>query len=399
MDSLEQAANCFQQALEFFEKIGHSYYIANLLMQLGKVKIKSAQYTEAVALLKRSEEISERYNYQVILLDACLYLSEAYSNLEPKSLSYFYLNKFRTINQLVVMGGGNQQQIDNFQTKYETLEQQLEIERQQTEIEQQRIRLFLSVGGLIVLLLLLAMLVYIFMLRTRRNNQLAEINDIKDKFFSIISHDLKNPVIAQRDALYTLADLAHQLDTNTLTDYLRKVVKSADGLADLLKNLLDWAKIQTGHERFNSLSFNLIYSLLSDIMFVRNMAERKEIDLEVQYPPAATIIADANMIVTVVRNLLTNAIKFTAAEGKVSLHINENNGKYAVAVSDTGLGMTPEQVQNLFRIDRQLLREGTAGEQSSGLGLIVCRDMLRKHGSELHVESTEGKGSKFWFEV
>ena len=305
-------------------------------------------------MLKRSEEIAEKNNYQVIQLDACLYLSKAYSNLEPKSLAYFYLNKFRDINKSLVMGGGIQQQIDNFQTKYETLEQQLEIERQQTEIERQKARLLLSVGGLIALLLLLAMLVYIVMLRTRRNHQLAEINAIKDKFFSIISHDLKNPVIAQRDALHTLADLVHQLDTNTLADYLRKVVKSADGLADLLKNLLDWAKIQTGRERFNPLPFNLVSFLLPDITLVRNMAERKEIDFEVQSPPSAIVTADANMLVTVVRNLMTNAIKFTAAGGKVSLQISESNGKYSITVSDTGLGMAPEQVQNLFRIDRQL---------------------------------------------
>jgi signal transduction histidine kinase len=99
-----------------------------------------------------------------------------------------------------------------------------------------------------------------------------------------------------------------------------------------------------------------------------------------------------------VRNLLTNAVKFTGAGGKVSLHINENSGKYIVTVSDTGVGMSPEQLQNLFRIDRQHLRKGTAGEQSSGLGLIVCKEMLEKHGSLLNVESETGMGSKFWFE-
>ena len=243
------------------------------------------------------------------------------------------------------------------------------------------------------------MLVYIVILRTRRNRQLSEINAIKDKFFSIISHDLKNPVIAQREALQTLVECVHIMDTDTLSDFLRKILKSADGLTDLLKNLLTWAKIQTGRDIFHPVPFNLVSALQPDIEVVISMADNKEIVFEVQTPLIAVVNGDFNMLVTVVRNLLTNAVKFTASGGKVSLQINESKGKYYVSVSDTGVGMTHEQVQNLFHIDRQPLREGTAGEQSSGLGLILCHEMLRKHGCELQVESEEGKGSRFWFHL
>jgi signal transduction histidine kinase len=134
-------------------------------------------------------------------------------------------------------------------------------------------------------------------------------------------------------------------------------------------------------------------------VIIKSMAERKDIDFEAHTPSSAVITGDENMLVTVVRNLLTNAVKFTGAGGKVSLQITECNSKYIVAVSDTGVGMSPEQLQNLFRIDRQHLRKGTAGEQSSGLGLIVCKEMLEKNGSRLNVESEEGKGSRFWFEI
>ena len=398
LDSLEQAASCFQQALDFFEKRGQPYYTANILMQLGHLKVKSRQYVEAVELLKRSEEMAAKNNYLVIYLDACLYLSEAYSHLEPNSLSYYYLDRFRLVNQAVVKRE-NQQQIDNFQTRYETIEKQFEIERQQIEIERQKDRLLLFTGGLIASFLLLAMLVYIVILRTRRNRQLSEINAIKDKFFSIISHDLKNPVIAQRDALQTLVDYRDQLDANTLSEFIRKMLKSAEGLADLLKNLLDWAKIQTNREIFHPVPINLVSALQSDIEVIKSMAEHKEIVFEIEMPPTAVVTADPNMLVTVIRNLLTNAVKFTTAGGKVSLQINKCNDKYSVTVSDSGIGMTQEHVQNLFRLDRQLLREGTSGEQSSGLGLIVCHDILLKHGCKLHVESEEGKGSRFWFEV
>ena len=398
MDSIAQATDCYQKAFGYFEEKGQPYYMASLLMKLGKLKDISEQYAEAIALYKRCEEIAEKNNYLRIQHDAFMSLSETYDKIKDFASSYFYLKKYTVINDSIFKETG-QQQINDFQVKYETAEKQLEIERQQSEIARQKTRILLFAGGLIASFLLLAMLVYIIILRTRRNRQLSETHAIKDKFFSIISHDLKNPVIAQRDALQTLVDYRDQLDANTLSEFLRKMLKSAEGLADLLKNLLDWAKIQTDREIFHPVPINLVSVLQSDIEVIKSMAEHKEIAFEIEMSPTAVVTADPNMLVTVIRNLLTNAVKFTTAGGKVSLQINKCNGKYSVTVSDTGIGMTPQHVQNLFRLDRQLLREGTAGEQSSGLGLIVCRDMLHKHGCELRVESEEGKGSKFWFEV
>ena len=398
MDSIAQATDCYQKAFGFFEEKGQPYYMATLLMKLGNLKDVSEQYAEAIAFYKRCEEIAEKNNYLRIQRDAFLSLSETYDKFKDVASSHFYLKKYTVINDSIFKET-SQQQINDFQVKYETAEKQLEIERQQSEIARQKTRVLLSVGGLIASLLVLAMLVYIVMLRTRRNRQLSETNAIKDKFFSIISHDLKNPVIAQREALQTLAEYAHQMDANTLSAFFSKMLKSADGLADLLKNLLTWATIQTGRDMFQPVPFNLVTALQADIEVVKSMAERKDIVFKAQMPPTAIVTADANMIVTVIRNLLTNAIKFTSTGGHVLLQIKESKGKYSVAISDEGVGMTQEQVQNLFRIDRQQLHEGTAGEQSSGLGLIVCHDMLRKHGCNLYVESQEGKGSRFWFEV
>ena len=398
MDSIAQATDCYQKAFGYFEENGNPYYMASLLIKLGDLKDVSEQYSEAIALYKRCEEIAEKNNYLRIQRDVFISLSETYEKLKDIASSHFYLKKYTVINDSIFKET-SQQQINDFQVKYETAEKQLEIERQQSEIARQKTRVLLFAGGLFASFLLLAMLVYIVMLRTRRNRQLSEINAIKDKFFSIISHDLKNPVAAQREALQTLSEHAHMLDANTLSEFFRKMLKSADGLAELLKNLLSWAKIQTGRDMYLPVSFNLVAALQPDIEVVKSMAERKKIVFEVQMPHTVIVNADANMLVTVVRNLLTNAIKFTAEGGKVSLQVDASKKNVSVTVSDTGVGMNNEQVQNLFRIDRQLSREGTAGEQSTGLGLIVCRDMLQMHGCELHVESEEGKGSMFWFEV
>jgi len=302
--------------------------------------------------------------------------------------------------------------LQEMEVKYDVQQKQFEIERQQTEIERHRTRQFIFTGSLFAAGLLLAMLAIIVVLRTRRNralaernSALAEMNAIKDKFFSIISHDLKNPAVAQRDSLQMLSENVTQLDTNKLSLYLRNSLKLANGLVDMLTNLLNWAKIQTGRESYNPSTFNLIAALQPDIDVVKSMAERKTITFEAMTPPTLLITCDKNMLITVVRNLLTNAVKFTETGGKVTLDISPGRdaarhvSTYTFTVTDTGVGMTQEQMQNLFRIDRQQTREGTAGEHSSGLGLIVCRDLLQKHGSTLNIESEIGIGSRFWFEV
>jgi signal transduction histidine kinase len=158
---------------------------------------------------------------------------------------------------------------------------------------------------------------------------------------------------------------------------------------------------------FTPASFDLAAHLRNETALIGKMAEQKGVVLTVTLPETAVVTGDSNMLATVVRNLLTNAVKFTPAGGTVTLTVepfcNDRTRPaatgYTVAVSDTGTGMTPEQIQNLFRIDRQPSREGTAGEKGSGLGLIVCRELLEKHGSKLHIESGEGKGSMFRFEL
>ena len=407
LDSLGQAANCYQKALTFFEKTGHPFHIATTLQALGRTQVTQHKFPEAVTTLRRSLEIAERNKLLNVQLYSSLYLSEAYSFIESKPLSHFYLKEY-TLFKDSLFRQTTQQQLNDFQVKYETAEKQLEIERQQTEIERHQTRQFILVGGLIAAGLLLGLLVYNIRLRARRNQELAQMNAIKDKFFSIISHDLKNPAIAQRDALQLLAESGETWDAGTLSNYSRQLLKSANSLTDLLKNLLNWAQIQTGREIYHPVPFNLVAALQPDIDVIKSMAARKGITFEAHMPPSAIITGDENMLITVVRNLLTNAIKFTFggvhADGglkidNVSLHISETDSKYTISVTDTGVGMSPEQIQNLFRIDRQHSKRGTADESGTGLGLIVCHDMLQKHGSMLHVESQEGRGSRFWFEL
>jgi len=303
-----------------------------------------------------------------------------------------------------------QETVSEMQVKYET-------EKKQHIIDRQNMQLGLLAGGVAVSIAILVLLWYMLRLRNRRNSALTERNDAlaemnatKDKFFSIISHDLKNPALAQRDALQLLINNARSWNIDTLTDYYHELLKSADGQVELLYNLLNWAQVQTGRMAYTPATFTLS-DLLSDTALIRNMANSKGITLILPESQNALITGDRNMLSTVIRNLLTNAIKFTPAGGTVTLDISPNSGDtstvhrvpctlYRISVTDTGVGMNVETGRALsLRALSLQSRRGTAGEQGSGLGLIVCKELLEKHSSELHVESEEGKGSKFWFTI
>ena len=291
--------------------------------------------------------------------------------------------------------------VSEMEVKYETEKKENEIARQQNIISRHNTQRAILIGCVAVSMVFLLLLWYMLRLRKRHNKLLTEMNATKDKFFSIISHDLRNPAIAQRDAIQQLVNHAGSLNPDELTTYCNNLLKSADEEVELLQTLLSWAQIQTGRMAFNPVTFDLSKHLSNDISLIRKMAEFKRITITEQLPKQAPITGDINMIITVVRNLLTNAVKFTPVGGEITLTIepSSNNSKHFISVSDTGTGMTSEQIKNLFNIDRLQPQEGTIGEQGNGLGLIVCQELLKKHRSALHVESEEGKGSKFWFVI
>jgi signal transduction histidine kinase len=223
------------------------------------------------------------------------------------------------------------------------------------------------------------------------------MNATKDTFFSIISHDLKNPAIAQRNALQLLVAHADHLDKNSLETHYAELLKSADNQVKLLYNLLNWTQVQTGRITYTPTLLNLTNDLRADLLLIRNQAESKGVAFTAEMPAEVLVTGDSDMLVTVVRNLLTNAVKFTREGGNVQLKIEQAENKTLVTVEDSGIGMSEEQMQALFQIDRQHAQRGTAGETGSGLGLIVCKEFLEKHNSALHIESEKGKGSRFWF--
>jgi signal transduction histidine kinase/ligand-binding sensor domain-containing protein len=227
--------------------------------------------------------------------------------------------------------------------------------------------------------------------------ELKELNASKDKFFSIIAHDLKNPFAT----IIGFSELLNEdLDSNNvekIREYTKLIHTSAIQTFSLLENLLEWANSQTNRISYNPSDLNLHELFTEDLNILNDMAERKNIDLKIMIAENLMIRADRNMIKTVVRNLISNAIKFTAKGGKVKVNAVVSEKQVEISVSDNGIGMTKEIMEKLFRIDANLSTRGTENEKGTGLGLILCKEFVEKHCGRISVESEPGNGSIFRF--
>ena len=390
----EQALFYAKEALKVAEKTNmpHNIFAAEKVIIHCYLLVRDYKtalyYTESV-LLKTPENDWTHLNY---LYSTMSVIYAAMGNIE-QSHEYFIKAKL-LIGKMT--DENRQNALQEMEVKYEVEQKE---QAHQAELKRKQTQQYILIGGLTLTVLLISLLIYIVTLRNKRNRELAEMNATKDKFFSIISHDLKNPAIAQRDALQLLLDNSEKWDKGALTNYYSKLLKSADSQVILLYNMLNWAYLQTGKMPFVANPFNLKAALKSDIALIQNMAEQKGVTFNVNMPEQTTVTGDDNMLTIVIRNLLTNAVKFTPTGGTVTLDIAPIGARFTISISDTGTGMTPDQLQNLFRLDAKRSTTGTAGEQGSGLGLIVCKELVEKHGSTLNVDSENGMGSRFWFEI
>lgn len=399
MDSLSQAGVCYNQAIGVFTKNNQNNRLAEIFFSIGKLYMKKGDSDKAIQWIKQCANISEKHTMKLLQQDSYRLLYEIYRQKQGVSPALIYLEKYKALEDSLLQES-TQKQMNEFRVKYDTQKKELEIIQQQAQINKQQTKQTIYIGGLIVAGILLVLFICILVQRTKRNRDLAEINATKDKFFSIISHDLKNPAIAQRNALEQLLNHADKWHSDFLLEYYEKLLKSADQQVELLYNLLNWAQLQTGRMPYNPIKFNLVTQIEEEIKLVQNRAKEKNIDIETSVPETAIVTADRNMLAVIFRNLLENAVKFTEKGGKISVEIAQvKNGAYRIRVNDTGIGMSKEQINDLFRIDKQQSQSGTAGEKGSGLGLIIVKELIEKHGSSLTIESNLQKGSSFSFVI
>jgi signal transduction histidine kinase len=229
--------------------------------------------------------------------------------------------------------------------------------------------------------------------------KLKELNQTKDKFFSIIAHDLKSPF----QGLLGYSQIL-QTEYDTITEeeklfFINGIGELSQSAFRLLENLLEWSRMQTGRIAFDPEAFILNKELTATFFLLSQTASNKDIELQNNINCDVSVYADKNMLSTIIRNLISNSIKFTKQGGRIRISSELNNNIVKITVADTGIGMKQEDVEKLFKLDKNFSTNGTNKEEGTGLGLLLCKEMVEKHDGKIWVESKIGEGSKFIFTI
>ncbi len=234
----------------------------------------------------------------------------------------------------------------------------------------------------------------------KANETLQNLNAEKDKFFSILAHDLRSPFNSFLGMTQIMAEELPNLTMSQVQEMAVSMSKSASSLYRLLENLLQWSQVQRGTIQFKQEPVLLRQATDESIEMLKETARNKGIEIVTDILESLWVTADNNMLQTVIRNLISNAVKYSLKGALVTLSAKTTPENWVeVSCCDTGIGMTREIVETLFRIDVKINQKGTDGEPSSGLGLLLCKEFIEKHGGQIWVESEVGKGSTFYFSL
>ncbi len=269
------------------------------------------------------------------------------------------------------------------------------------EISEQKYNYAVIISVVVVVsLILISILLYSrYRLKSKLHQQVAELNATKDKFFTIISHDLKTPIASFNNLSTVVADYYSDLSEEDKIKHMKSLKHSSTHILTLLNNLLTWARLQTEKITAHPETIHLQTIADNEIASQKQSAEKKSIRIESFIPSEIYAYADADMISTVLRNILSNAVKFTPENGKIVLSATESQEFIKFEVTDTGIGIPKEVIPNLFEFDKKHSTLGTANERGTGLGLNLCKEFIILNHGTISVVSEVGKGSTFTFTI
>jgi PAS domain S-box-containing protein len=233
----------------------------------------------------------------------------------------------------------------------------------------------------------------------KSEDELKNINASKDKFFSIIAHDLRSPFTSLLSFSEFLIEDIDDLQKEEIKLFAEKINESSKNVFSLLENLLQWSRIQTGKIPYEPITFNMINLVNRAVKLLKDNASHKNICLKNNVNNNSLVFADEDMIFSVVQNLLSNAIKFTSKDGSIEFNSTVKPKEVEISITDTGVGIKETDLQKLFRIDTHHTTYGTSDEKGSGLGLLLCKEMIERNRGKIWVISKVGKGTTFTFSL
>ncbi len=233
----------------------------------------------------------------------------------------------------------------------------------------------------------------------KQKRELEELNATKDKFFTIIAHDLKNPFNTVIGLAELLVERFDTYDKQKIKEFVSQIKRFSNSAYNLLEDLLQWAKSQTGRMEIKPEKIDIFELAVENKSLFEEKAHKKGVTLHINVDMETFAMVDRNMITTVMRNLISNAVKFTNTGDKIEIGAQKSDHQIKISIADSGIGIPEKNLDKIFRIDSNLSTHGTDDEAGTGLGLIISKEFVEKNGGTIHVESTEGKGSQFIFTV
>ncbi len=384
---------------------------------IGAIFIQTKEYERAIKNIEVALEYGVQEKGKKQIRDSYELLYSCYSSLEDYAMALEYKDLFIAISEFIY-SEESERKLAEMQTKYEIDKKENEIEilkrdqlLQEYKLESQATVRNLLILGLAMIAIIACLIYYSYWVKKRsnidltcrnaeindQNRKLEELNATKDKFFSIISHDLKGPLNSLTSFSSLLINHTAHLSKEEIQMLAKDLDKSVKGLFSLLENLLEWSRSQSGNIELKPESLDLNDLINQSKHLLSKTAESKNIEIQTTEYYNISVHADRNSVSTVIRNLMSNALKFTPEGGQVRIEATESSNMVMISVHDNGVGMSEEVMDKLFRIDKKHTTKGTANEKGTGLGLILCKEFVEKNGGTIAVESREGEGSIFSF--
>jgi len=417
LDNIDMALKYFGNAYLLSKGFEDKFLESHILFNIGDIYISKKNYPKAKEYLDNAEKLATLAENKETLKDIYESFSKYYAKTNDFQKALDYFKQFKDITDSIYTKESSDK-IAELQVKFDIQEKdnENEILRQKTEIQQLAInkQIYLRNTFIYISIIITLLVIFVFFrywLKQRANkiltqknefiniqkNELQEAYNTKDRLFSIITHDLKNPFGSLVSLCGFLEENYYTLNDDHKFSAVQSLKRSIINVNELLINLTDWLNSKIDNLKLEKTNFNLNVIINSVLNIYKFQAEQKSIDLQMHLESNIIVFGDERIIKTVLRNLIDNALKFTPVQGKIDINATEDNDKVIVAIKDTGVGIDEVDKDKLFNLGATFTTEGTQYEKGGGLGLILSKEFIEKNEGKIWFESEIGKGSTFYF--
>ena len=416
-----EAKEYIKKSLKLKRELGNLAMIPNTLISFGEIEMELEKYESAFKYLIEALSIGKEIESKNNIRDSykCLVKLEEKRGRYSEALKYHkeVLNIEKEIQEDL-----KNKYVSKLQVEFETTEVENEniFLKEKAVIQEKLLRnqKIVSISVVIILIMFIVLAwQFFYNLReqksknlellkknaviknqseklTEKNIKLNELNSTKDKFFSIIGHDLKSPFNAILGFAHLLKNNFSELSEEQKTEFVSHIFDSSNNAFELLSNLLEWSQTQRGSIKYEPETILLDTGVTKTIEVLHGQARNKNIDILVE-GKLNNVYADPNMLLSILRNLISNSIKYSNSGSKIIIKSKVIDSRNHISIIDQGVGISKEDISKLFRIDVNYSTVGTDNEKGTGLGLILCKEFVEQNKGEIHIESTLGKGTKF----